>query len=52
MNIKFNPNHKENNNVKITSDRTKIGSILFVFETFYKKLIFKMIIIIYLLINK
>jgi hypothetical protein len=24
-NIKFNPNHKENNNVKITSDRSKIG---------------------------
>jgi hypothetical protein len=24
-NIKFNPNHKENNNVKITSDRAKIG---------------------------
>lgn len=24
-NIKFNPNHKENNNIKITSDRSKIG---------------------------
>jgi hypothetical protein len=24
-NIKFNPKHKENNNVKITSDRSKIG---------------------------
>lgn len=24
-NIKFNPNHKENHNVKITSDRSKIG---------------------------
>jgi hypothetical protein len=24
-NIKFNPNHKENNNVKIKSDRSKIG---------------------------
>lgn len=37
-NIKFNPNHKENNNVKITSDRSKVG--LYYDDNRWQKMIF------------